>query len=106
MLTRLCCTIGIVDFRSGQSKFIGEWPEQDGADLALLAQSTEYIKCTLPVHTPAVDILNESGWVSFTSSMSFMWFTRSFVSVASVNYTYLVVEISQLRLEIMKGSLS
>ena len=52
-------------------------------------RSIEYIKCTLPAlaGTPLQRTwLNESSCVSFTLSMSFMWFTRSFVLLLLVSY--------------------
>ena len=41
----------------------------------------KYIKSTLPALAATPLQWNESGWVSFISKMSFMWFTRSFVLI-------------------------
>ena len=38
----------------GQWKFLGE---QDGAVVGVFLQLPEYIKCTLPAHTPAADVI-------------------------------------------------
>ena len=78
-----------VDFRWSVniSWRMGLFEEQDGAVVGVFwplpsSPASEYIKYTLPALAAKLlqqTWLNESGWVSFTSSMSFMRFTRSFV---------------------------
>ena len=70
VLTRLCCTIGIVDFvwaSGGRSKFLGEWASLRNRIVLLLVCSGPSLPAQLPVyymhtsgssgHTPAADVI-------------------------------------------------
>ena len=91
VLTRLCCTIGFVcGLPVVVQNFLENGPPWGTGWCCCACPSLpEYIECTLPAlaATPLTPLQrtwsNESGWLSFISSMSFMWFTRSLIYLCS-----------------------
>ena len=78
LLSRLVCGLAV----GGQSKFLGHpWGRRWCCYGCVFAppsfRSIEYTKCTLQALAATPLQRNKSGWVCFTSWMSFMWCTRS-----------------------------